>query len=173
MLFGDIPGSAAVQGPHLLAAHEVGAQLAVYATFWPSNCIVVSVRHSCWPLACAESRAEGYLPCCQVPFGYCWSEALIPKPADWGQHIDVVGLQPVLLSCRPHHHVEFVLLCLRRLTSCSTLHLKWPRCHTWAASHFWYLMSGTAALPSRVVAVSGPHFLVAVWQQLCHLWVSV
>eukprot|EP00891_Asterochloris_glomerata_P004480 jgi/Astpho2/4480/e_gw1.00067.94.1_t len=27
----------------------------------------------------------------KVPFGYCWSEALIPKPADWGQHIDVVG----------------------------------------------------------------------------------
>lgn len=29
--------------------------------------------------------------CCQVPFAYCWSEALVPKPADWGDHIDVVG----------------------------------------------------------------------------------
>ncbi|KAL0052666.1 hypothetical protein WJX82_005636 [Trebouxia sp. C0006] len=27
----------------------------------------------------------------QVPFAYCWSEALVPKPADWGAHIDVVG----------------------------------------------------------------------------------
>ena len=27
----------------------------------------------------------------QVPFAYCWSEALVPKPADWGDHIDVVG----------------------------------------------------------------------------------
>ena len=113
MLLGDIPGSAAVQGPHLLAAHEVGAQLAVYASSWPSNCISVSVRHSCWPLVCAESRAEGYFPCCQVPFGYCWSEALIPKPADWGQHIDVVGLHPVLLSCCRHQCVNIALLHLK------------------------------------------------------------
>ncbi len=27
----------------------------------------------------------------KVPFGYCWSEALVPKPPDWGPHIDVVG----------------------------------------------------------------------------------
>lgn len=27
----------------------------------------------------------------QVPFAYCWSEALVPKPADWGPHIDVCG----------------------------------------------------------------------------------
>ena len=27
----------------------------------------------------------------KVPFGYCWSEALVPKPPDWGDHIDVVG----------------------------------------------------------------------------------
>lgn len=26
-----------------------------------------------------------------MPFAYCWSEALVPKPADWGPHIDVVG----------------------------------------------------------------------------------
>lgn len=27
----------------------------------------------------------------EVPFAYCWSEALVPKPADWGPHIDVCG----------------------------------------------------------------------------------
>ena len=27
----------------------------------------------------------------KVPFGYIWSPALIPKPKDWGNHIDVVG----------------------------------------------------------------------------------
>ena len=27
----------------------------------------------------------------KVPFGYCWSQALVPKPPDWGDHIDVVG----------------------------------------------------------------------------------
>ncbi|KFA71896.1 hypothetical protein S40288_09517 [Stachybotrys chartarum IBT 40288] len=27
----------------------------------------------------------------RVPFTYCWSPTLIPKPADWGRHIDVCG----------------------------------------------------------------------------------
>jgi len=27
----------------------------------------------------------------KIPYTYCWSEALIPKPADWGQHIDISG----------------------------------------------------------------------------------
>ncbi|KAJ6006146.1 hypothetical protein N7451_004090 [Penicillium sp. IBT 35674x] len=27
----------------------------------------------------------------QVPFLYCWSSALVPKPQDWGSHIDVCG----------------------------------------------------------------------------------
>ncbi|KAJ5826653.1 hypothetical protein N7447_003416 [Penicillium robsamsonii] len=27
----------------------------------------------------------------KVPFTYCWSPALVPKPSDWGSHIDVCG----------------------------------------------------------------------------------
>ncbi|KAL0940329.1 Sterol 3-beta-glucosyltransferase UGT80B1-like protein 5 [Colletotrichum truncatum] len=27
----------------------------------------------------------------QVPFTYCWSPSLVPKPSDWGSHIDVSG----------------------------------------------------------------------------------
>ncbi|XDG08853.1 hypothetical protein ABKA04_008468 [Annulohypoxylon sp. FPYF3050] len=27
----------------------------------------------------------------RIPYTYCWSPALIPKPNDWGQHIDVAG----------------------------------------------------------------------------------
>ncbi|KAI2620457.1 glycosyltransferase family 1 protein [Hypoxylon sp. NC1633] len=27
----------------------------------------------------------------QIPYTYCWSPALIPKPNDWGHHIDVAG----------------------------------------------------------------------------------
>ncbi|KAJ5113421.1 hypothetical protein N7456_001955 [Penicillium angulare] len=27
----------------------------------------------------------------KVPFTYCWSPALIPKPQDWGSHIDICG----------------------------------------------------------------------------------
>ncbi|KAF2008820.1 glycosyltransferase family 1 protein [Aaosphaeria arxii CBS 175.79] len=27
----------------------------------------------------------------KIPFTYCWSPALVPKPQDWGEHIDVCG----------------------------------------------------------------------------------
>ncbi|KAF9871324.1 hypothetical protein CkaCkLH20_11245 [Colletotrichum karsti] len=27
----------------------------------------------------------------KIPFTYCWSPALVPKPKDWGSHIDVCG----------------------------------------------------------------------------------
>ncbi|KAK6223322.1 hypothetical protein LQW54_000439 [Pestalotiopsis sp. IQ-011] len=27
----------------------------------------------------------------RIPYTYCWSPALIPKPADWGNHIDIAG----------------------------------------------------------------------------------
>ncbi len=45
MLLVDLPGSGALQGPHLLAAHEVGAQLAVYANLL--TCIVATPGHPC------------------------------------------------------------------------------------------------------------------------------
>lgn len=27
----------------------------------------------------------------RIPFTYCWSPSLVPKPKDWGKHIDIVG----------------------------------------------------------------------------------
>jgi UDP:flavonoid glycosyltransferase YjiC (YdhE family) len=27
----------------------------------------------------------------KIPYTYCWSPALIPKPNDWGEHIDISG----------------------------------------------------------------------------------
>ncbi|KAH8912913.1 sterol glucosyltransferase [Coniochaeta sp. PMI_546] len=27
----------------------------------------------------------------KIPFTYCWSQALVPKPFDWGSHIDICG----------------------------------------------------------------------------------
>lgn len=30
-------------------------------------------------------------PKLKVPFTYCWSEALIPKPSDWGDYITISG----------------------------------------------------------------------------------
>lgn len=35
--------------------------------------------------------APGMLTRLRVPYTYCWSPALIPKPKDWGQHISISG----------------------------------------------------------------------------------
>ncbi|KAI9830004.1 MAG: hypothetical protein M1826_005177 [Phylliscum demangeonii] len=35
--------------------------------------------------------APGMLSRLRIPYTYCWSPALIPKPRDWGSHIDVSG----------------------------------------------------------------------------------
>ncbi|KAK6849693.1 Sterol 3-beta-glucosyltransferase UGT80B1 [Apiospora arundinis] len=35
--------------------------------------------------------APGVLNRLRVPYTYCWSPALIPKPNDWGNHIDIAG----------------------------------------------------------------------------------
>jgi UDP:flavonoid glycosyltransferase YjiC (YdhE family) len=35
--------------------------------------------------------APGMLARLKVPWTYCWSPALIPKPADWGNHINISG----------------------------------------------------------------------------------
>ncbi|KAJ7040782.1 hypothetical protein C8F04DRAFT_1082130 [Mycena alexandri] len=37
------------------------------------------------------SEGPGLLDTQKVPFTFCWSPALVPKPADWGSHIDVCG----------------------------------------------------------------------------------
>ncbi|KAE8451366.1 hypothetical protein EG329_003995 [Mollisiaceae sp. DMI_Dod_QoI] len=35
--------------------------------------------------------APGMLSRLRIPYTYCWSPALIPKPKDWGQHISISG----------------------------------------------------------------------------------
>ncbi|EXJ90385.1 hypothetical protein A1O1_03486 [Capronia coronata CBS 617.96] len=35
--------------------------------------------------------APGMISRLRIPWTYCWSPALIPKPADWGDHIDISG----------------------------------------------------------------------------------
>lgn len=35
--------------------------------------------------------APGMLSRLRIPFTYCWSPALIPKPKDWGQQISISG----------------------------------------------------------------------------------
>ncbi|KAM0321825.1 hypothetical protein ACHAQA_009922 [Verticillium albo-atrum] len=37
------------------------------------------------------SEGAGLLDTLQIPFTYCWSPALIPKPLDWPSYIDVCG----------------------------------------------------------------------------------
>jgi UDP:flavonoid glycosyltransferase YjiC (YdhE family) len=35
--------------------------------------------------------APGMASRLRIPYTYCWSPALIPKPGDWGEHIDISG----------------------------------------------------------------------------------
>ncbi|KAK5630640.1 hypothetical protein RRF57_006355 [Xylaria bambusicola] len=35
--------------------------------------------------------APGVITRLRIPYTYCWSPALIPKPNDWGNHIDIAG----------------------------------------------------------------------------------
>ncbi|KAJ3086422.1 hypothetical protein HK102_013167, partial [Quaeritorhiza haematococci] len=39
----------------------------------------------------SSSRAPFLVKTLEVPHTYCWSPNLIPKPSDWGSHIDIVG----------------------------------------------------------------------------------
>ncbi|KIV89386.1 hypothetical protein, variant 2 [Exophiala mesophila] len=39
----------------------------------------------------STSAATTMIERLRVPYTYCWSPALIPKPKDWGSHIDVAG----------------------------------------------------------------------------------
>jgi len=42
--------------------------------------------------------APGMASRLRIPWTYCWSPALIPKPADWGQYIDISGFYFLNLS---------------------------------------------------------------------------
>ncbi|KAG9517041.1 UDP-Glycosyltransferase/glycogen phosphorylase, partial [Aureobasidium melanogenum] len=47
------------------------------------NTLALDPLHAAW--------AHQLLPQLKVPFTYCWSPALIPKPEDWGSHITISG----------------------------------------------------------------------------------
>jgi hypothetical protein len=50
-----------------------------------------------------EFRCKGGCLCEQVPFSYIWSEALVPKPEDWGPELDVVGYIHLHEGKRTHY----------------------------------------------------------------------
>ncbi|KEQ68092.1 UDP-Glycosyltransferase/glycogen phosphorylase [Aureobasidium namibiae CBS 147.97] len=47
------------------------------------NTLAIDPLHAAW--------GHQLLPQLKVPFTYCWSPALIPKPSDWGSHITISG----------------------------------------------------------------------------------
>jgi UDP:flavonoid glycosyltransferase YjiC (YdhE family) len=47
------------------------------------NTLSLDPLHAAW--------GHQLLPQLKVPFTYCWSPALIPKPSDWGSHINISG----------------------------------------------------------------------------------
>ncbi|EXJ80823.1 hypothetical protein A1O3_07107 [Capronia epimyces CBS 606.96] len=55
--------------------------------------------------------APGMTSRLRIPWTYCWSPALIPKPADWGSHIDISGFFFLNLSSNytpPQELAEFL-----------------------------------------------------------------
>lgn len=48
--------------------------------------------------ALAQAAATSMLHRLQIPYTYCWSPALIPKPKDWGHYIDISGFYFLNLS---------------------------------------------------------------------------
>lgn len=45
------------------------------------------------------SEGPGLIETLNIPFTYCWSPVLIPKPSDWAPHIGTVHLLPHEVSC--------------------------------------------------------------------------
>lgn len=54
--------------------------------------IINKFRHKVLQLEpCSILWAPGMLHRLKIPYTYCWSPALIPKPKDWGRRIDISG----------------------------------------------------------------------------------
>lgn len=44
--------------------------------------------------------SSGGADCAQIPFMYCFSEHLVPKPEDWGPNVDITGALTMVSSRR-------------------------------------------------------------------------
>ena len=97
-----MPWSSTKAFPHPLASFKVGEidpALINYASYgivefltWQGlGDIINKFRHTLdlepVPTTVGPTLAETL----EIPFTYCWSPALVPKPADWASHIDVCG----------------------------------------------------------------------------------
>ncbi|KAH7311031.1 UDP-glucose,sterol transferase [Rhexocercosporidium sp. MPI-PUGE-AT-0058] len=51
-----------------------------------------------------QASAVSMLHRLRIPYTYCWSPALIPKPKDWGSHIDISGFY--FLSLAPNYQPD-------------------------------------------------------------------
>lgn len=75
---------------------------------WQSAAIYVR-----WPLAYSNNHILLPAPANKVPFMYCFSPSVLPKPSDWGPHIDVVGYffleEATLSDYRPPQELEAFL----------------------------------------------------------------
>jgi UDP:flavonoid glycosyltransferase YjiC (YdhE family) len=53
--------------------------------------VINKFRHSLDLLAVPNSVGPALAEALNIPFTYCWSPTLVPKPKDWPSHIDVCG----------------------------------------------------------------------------------
>lgn len=118
-----MPWSPTGEFPHPLAqmdASKVDARIANALSYkrmelltWTGLADIVNHFREKTLMLDAVNSAWGYrlFPRLKVPFTYCWSEALIPKPADWGPHITVSGFffLPLASSYKPSPELEAFL----------------------------------------------------------------
>lgn len=98
-----MPWSPTGEFPHPLAnmdSSKVDANIANYLSYkrielltWTGLVDIINYFREKTLMLDPVSATWGHsiFPRLKVPFTYCWSEALIPKPADWGPYITISG----------------------------------------------------------------------------------
>ncbi|KAH7129601.1 sterol glucosyltransferase [Dactylonectria estremocensis] len=78
-------------GTEPLTANYISYAVVEFLTWQGLGDIINVFRESIDLEPIAFSEGPRLAETLKVPFSYCWSPALVSKPADWGSHIDVCG----------------------------------------------------------------------------------
>ncbi|KAH7020386.1 UDP-glucose,sterol transferase [Ilyonectria destructans] len=73
------------------AANYVSYMAVEWLTWQGLGDVVNAWRHTLDLEPVPFSEGPGLIETLNIPFTYCWSPVLIPKPSDWAPHIDVCG----------------------------------------------------------------------------------
>ncbi|KAJ7705308.1 hypothetical protein B0H17DRAFT_664811 [Mycena rosella] len=74
-----------------IIANYISYGIVEFLTWHGLGDIINKFRHSIDLEPVPATEGPGLAETLKVPFTYCWSPALVPKPADWAAHIDICG----------------------------------------------------------------------------------